>query len=234
MTGGLQIIGMELVNDSELLIKSIRNNGRIPWDTTHKNIVAAMKKIQINYDIITQLLHNVQKQNLGQYFNNGLSHVYLFYTLVESVTNYILSAHNVEIGLPEHITNFLKDVRRCSSQYAYYHISNPDIYFSLNNKMKDNVIFLLSMQLLIDITFIPGITLRDDTNNKINKSKLFSQINKMPLFTEIMFLTDDVREKIKHDVNTWLNKIMNSDKPLIIFSASDFILLGKELFQFQA
>lgn len=225
---------MELVNDSELLIKSIRNSGRIPWDTNHKNIVTAMKKIQINYDIITQFLHRVQKQNLGQYFNNGISHVYLFYTLVESVTSYILSAYNVEIELPLHITNFLKDVRRCSSQYVYYHISNPDIYISLNNKMKDNVIFLLSMQLLIDITFIPGIIIRDDANNKINQSKLFSQINKMSLFTELSFLRLDTREKIRHDVNGWLNKIMNSDKPLIIFSASDFILLGKELFQFQA
>lgn len=224
---------MDLINDEELLIKSIKNNGLIPWRETHGNIFTTMQKIQRNYDTITNFMVFIEKHNTGHYFNNGLSQPYIFYNMVKSVVDYIFIVHNVEIKLPAHIINFLKDVRRCSAQYVEYHISHPDIFNSLNNKMKETVIILLSFQLLIDMTHLPLTQLRNTTNNKLDQPTLLSQINKMPLFTELPFLRQSTREKIRSDVASWLVKLTNEDKPLMLLSASEFILLGKELFEFQ-
>ena len=224
-------MNIDILNDENLLLTFIKNKAEIPWiQNKHSRTILVMDKVKLNHKIISDFIGNSQKPNLSQYFNTGLSEIYLLYSLIEAIVKYRPLLQQIPLDLPPHIVTLLKNIRESSVQYTDYHLANPDEFTQLPNKKKEDVLFLLSMQLIIDITFIPGLKLSEISKSRKKENKIISHIDSSALLLSIPFINDTISTKLKNNILEWIKEIMNSGKPLVMISATDYLLTAEELY----
>lgn len=224
-------MNIDILNDDNLLPSFIKNKAKLPWiQNKHTRTILVIDKIKLNHKIISDFVRNSQKFYMSQYFNTGLSEIYFLYSLIEALVKYRPLLQQVSLELPAHIVTLLKNIRESSVQYTDYHIANPDEYTKLPGKKKEDVLFLLSVQLIIDLTFIPGLKLNEISKSRKKESKLISHMDSSTLLSCTPFINETVSTKIKKNILEWIGEIMNSDKPLVMITATDYLLVAEELY----